>query len=198
MCPSSCACALGVRARGGVHPEGGDLWIHRGGRPKDVLPPPTQAEAAQPSQSQCPPLAVCGGELFVAGEAPAISVPSLPPAMQPLPTEPQPEPTVQPPPSGRRLILSPWPRPPAHLCFISTRLGVSTHGEPPGTSRPLLAQFSGILLFFPESQGIHRSPPQPGPRWGWGLRSCPCSLRPGDPGAGSRDCEVQPLTWGHG
>lgn len=92
-----------------MHHEGGDLWIHRGGRAKDVLPPPTQAEAAQPSQSQSqsPPLAVCGGELFVAGEAPAISVPSLPPAMQPLPTEPQPEPTVQPPPSGLRLILSP-------------------------------------------------------------------------------------------
>lgn len=60
---------------------------YTGGRAKDVLPPPTQAEAAQPSQSQSPPLAVCGGELFVAGEAPAISVPSLPPAMQPLPTE---------------------------------------------------------------------------------------------------------------
>lgn len=37
--------------------------------------PPSQAE------SKAPHWAVCGGELFVAGEVPAVSVPSLPPAM---------------------------------------------------------------------------------------------------------------------
>lgn len=57
----------------------------------DVLPP-TPAKAAERSQSQSPPLGVCGREFFVAGEAPAASVPSLPPAtpQQPLPTKPQP------------------------------------------------------------------------------------------------------------
>ena len=63
-----------------------------------------------PSQgkAKAPHWAVCGGELFVAGEVPAVSVPSLPPAMAASPLQasaysPLSAPTHAPP-RGLRLI----------------------------------------------------------------------------------------------